>query len=104
MGCPVMVGHKWVLTKWLYADDQVKAKLLLKLKISFKKITFFCIELTRLLMTMSNLVNFYALFEAPIFVSCVKLNAKKFYKLVPSSYFQSQIIAEPLYTLRFKLL
>ena len=22
MGCPVLVGHKWVLTKWLYADDQ----------------------------------------------------------------------------------
>ena len=27
LGCPVLVGHKWVLTKWLYADDQVTSNL-----------------------------------------------------------------------------
>ena len=23
MGCPVAVGHKWLLTKWIYSDDQM---------------------------------------------------------------------------------
>lgn len=23
MGCPVIYGHKWLLTKWLYSDDQM---------------------------------------------------------------------------------
>ena len=23
MGCPVIFGDKWVMTKWLYSDDQM---------------------------------------------------------------------------------
>ena len=26
MGCPVLSGHKWVMTKWMYSDPQMWAQ------------------------------------------------------------------------------